>query len=230
MKNFSSRYFFEIALFIVFICLCLMFRQSQVPSESSHDIQKIIRNVSPGVVMILDKGSVTGAGIVVDSAKWIILTSKHLFSRENGYMIRTEDGQNYPVEKIFPDPVHDLALVKVTSDNFFTQLAPLQITSSPNSLERGDEVLSFWALSLNQSLILSRGILSHTHQRMELGGGEDFLLQTDINAQAGFSGGPLFDRNGQLIGINTAVLGINTSVSWSTPVTRSQIEEMILRF
>lgn len=76
-------------------------------------------------------------------------------------------------------------------------------------------------------MIVSRGILSSTRQRMELRGREDFFLQTDVNAQTGFSGGPLFDRDGQLIGINTAVLGINTSVSWSTPVTQKQVDEMM---
>ena len=228
MKKFFLRaYLFEIGIFVVFVVLCLMFGRSQVSSGSSADIQKTIRNISPSVVMILDQGNVTGAGIVVDGVKWIILTSKHLFSRENGYMIRREDGQNYAIEKIFPHPVHDLALVQVTADNSLTQLAPIQIIASWNTLERGDDVLSFWALALNQSMIVSRGILSSTRQRMELRGREDFFLQTDVNAQTGFSGGPLFDRDGQLIGINTAVLGINTSVSWSTPVTQKQVDEMM---
>lgn len=228
MKKFFLRaYLFEIGIFVVFVVLCLMFGRSQVSSGSSADIQKTIRNISPSVVMIIDQGNVTGAGIVVDGMKWIILTSKHLFSRENGYMIRMEDGQNYAIEKIFPHPVDDLALVQVTTDNSLAQLVPIQIIASWNTLERGDDVLSFWALALNQSLIVSRGILSDTHQRMELRGREDFFLQTDVNAQTGFSGGPLFDRDGQLIGINTAVLGINTSVSWSTPVTQKQVDEMM---
>ena len=53
--------------------------------------------------------------------------------------------------------------------------------------------------------------------------GSDYFIQTDVNAESGFSGGPLINIRGELIGINTAVLGVNTSISWSTPVTEDII-------
>ncbi len=67
---------------------------------------------------------------------------------------------------------------------------------SQASLERGDTVLAFGALVLNDSLAVSRGIISDTHQKLTEGDGRviDYFIQTDVNAQSGFSGGPLLDE------------------------------------
>lgn len=74
-------------------------------------------------------------------------------------------------------------------------------------LERGDTILSFGALAINSSFAVSQGIISDTHQKLAINNSDntDYFIQTDVNAQSGFSGGPLIDERGQVIGVNTAV-------------------------
>lgn len=220
-------------LMLVIICVLSLFF-IQIPSKEVWvRIQDTIRWTSPAVVLISNQNGVIGAGSIVDVQKGIILTSKHLLKADGQtYTVRTFDGQMYLAQKIIADPIHDLALVQIKWDDVFPKRASLRVVSSQASLERGDAVLSFGALVLNNSFAVSRGIISDTHQKLTENNGRviDYFIQTDVNAQGGFSGGPLLDEEWTLIGVNTAVFGANTSISWSTPVTKDEIQEMISKF
>ncbi len=183
------------------------------------------------MAIIIAKNTVLWAGVVIDWPEGIILSSKHLFSgatEPREYVIRVNT-TDYILEKLYLDADRDLALLKVRSDATLSRLATPKMLSSHISLQAGYDVISFWALPLNQSIILTKGIISDVDQHVLLEGQEHTLIQTDVKSQNGFSGGPLVDGTGRLIGINTAVFGLNMSISWSTPVTYEDLKTMKAR-
>jgi len=96
--------------------------------------------------MILSKDNVLGAGIIIDPQEGIVLTSKHLFTPGGSYTLRTQYGQTYSLEDIFPDNLHDLAVGRIAPDAALQKLSPITLLISQNSLQRGDDVVSFGAL------------------------------------------------------------------------------------
>lgn len=218
--------FLSAVLILGVVITSLLFLCPASSSPWSHQLKNIIQNTLPSVVLIASPAWTLGAGSIIDAQKGMILTGKHFLHAGDTYTVRTETGESYRVEKIIPHPMHDIAILQINPDDVFRSHRSLPIVDSQAFLERGDDVLSFGALPINSAIIFSRGIISDTHQALQLDISQksDYFIQTDINAQAGFSGGPLFDERGQIIGVNTAVFGVNTSVSWSTPVTARDVQ------
>ena len=148
MKYFSRHS--SIPLFIVFAFLsffCLLwFRSSLTVSSDRSSIHTAINRVAPNVVMILSKDKVIGAGIILDPEKGIVLTSKHLFASGGSYFLRTQYGQTYSLENISFDSLHDLAVGRIVPDVALQKLSPTATLLSQNTLQRGDEVVSFGTL------------------------------------------------------------------------------------
>jgi S1-C subfamily serine protease len=154
-KNLSSsfRTTFSVLLVGTVSILCSYFlSQVDIPKHNQH--YSIIEAITPSIVLVLDKTIVTGAGIIVDSQKGLILTSKHLVTSTSQIML--QDKQIYSITHFYPDKMRDLALVQITPNTHFSLLPSARFVSTMNHLERGDSVISFGALSLSQSIALSQ--------------------------------------------------------------------------
>lgn len=114
--------------------------------------------------------------------------------------------------------------MRIVPDDAFRALPRAPLATMQRNLKPGDTALSFGAIPLTRSIAISQGIISGLRQTLPNYEGE--FIQTDINIQDGFSGGPVFDRSGRVIGINTAVIG-NNSVSWATPITQDIVDNML---
>ncbi|MFZ5709697.1 MAG: DegQ family serine endoprotease [Pseudomonadota bacterium] len=147
------------------------------------------------------RSNALGSGFVI-SADGYIVTNNHVIDGADEISIEFFSGQKLDAKIIGTDPKTDLALLKVES------AAPLPFVSFGDSdrMRVGDWVLAV-GNPLGQGFSVSAGIVSARNR--ELSGNYDDFIQTDAAINRGNSGGPLFNMEGQVIGVNTAILSPN---------------------
>lgn len=142
--------------------------------------------------------SALGSGFVISEDGYIV-TNNHVIEKADEIEIEFFSGKRLKAKLVGTDPKTDLALLKVESDE------PLPFVSFGNSdlMRVGDWVMAV-GNPLGQGFSVSAGIVSARGR--ELQGTYDDFLQTDAAINKGNSGGPLFNMDGQVIGVNTAIL------------------------
>ncbi|MFN4128941.1 MAG: Do family serine endopeptidase [Paracoccaceae bacterium] len=142
-----------------------------------------------------------GSGFVI-SEDGFIVTNNHVIENADEIEIEFFSGKRLKAKLVGTDPKTDIALLKVESD------APLPFVSFGNSdVSRvGDWVVAM-GNPLGQGFSVSAGIVSARNRA--LSGTYDDYIQTDAAINRGNSGGPLFNMDGQVIGVNTAILSPN---------------------
>ncbi|MFM7336253.1 MAG: Do family serine endopeptidase [Tabrizicola sp.] len=142
-----------------------------------------------------------GSGFVISEDGYIV-TNNHVIEGADEIEIEFFSGQKLKAKLVGTDPKTDIALLKVESDK------PLEYVSFGNSdlMRVGDWVMAM-GNPLGQGFSVSAGIVSARGR--ELSGSYDDYLQTDAAINRGNSGGPLFNMDGQVIGVNTAILSPN---------------------
>lgn len=147
------------------------------------------------------RSNALGSGFVI-SADGYIVTNNHVIEGADQIEIEFYSGQTLPATVVGTDPNTDVALLKVES----TDPIPFVSFGDSDSARVGDWVLAL-GNPLGQGFSASSGIVSARNR--ELSGTYDDYLQTDAAINRGNSGGPLFDLNGEVIGVNTAILSPN---------------------
>lgn len=139
-----------------------------------------------------------GSGFVISEDGYIV-TNNHVIEKADEIEIEFFSGARLKAKLVGTDPKTDIALLKVESD------APLPFVTFGNSdLSRvGDWVVAM-GNPLGQGFSVSAGIISARNRA--LSGTYDDYIQTDAAINRGNSGGPLFNMDGQVIGVNTAIL------------------------
>ncbi|MCF2904412.1 Do family serine endopeptidase [Octadecabacter sp. CECT 8868] len=154
------------------------------------------------------RSSALGSGFVI-SADGFIVTNNHVIEGADSIEIEffPGDGQPselLPAELIGTDPNTDIAVLKVEYDT------PLQYVSFGDSDGAGSRV-GDWVMAmgnpLGQGFSVSAGIVSARNRSLQ--GTYDDYIQTDAAINRGNSGGPLFNMDGDVIGVNTAILSPN---------------------
>jgi len=142
-----------------------------------------------------------GSGFVI-SEDGFIVTNNHVIEGADEILIEFFEGFELEATLIGTDRNTDLALLKVESDE------PLDFVNFGDSEEArvGDWVMAM-GNPLGQGFSVSAGIVSARGRA--LSGSYDDYLQTDAAINRGNSGGPLFNMNGEVIGVNTAILSPN---------------------
>ncbi len=146
------------------------------------------------------KVSSLGSGFVIDPSG-LIVTNNHVIEGADEIIVNFVDGSKLKVTKILGhDPKTDLALLKVEPKE------PLKAVSFGNSsaMRVGDWVMAIGnPFGLGGSVTV--GIISATKRDINAGPYDDFI-QTDAAINRGNSGGPLFNMEGEVIGVNTAII------------------------
>jgi serine protease Do len=139
-----------------------------------------------------------GSGFVI-SEDGFIVTNNHVIDKADEIEIEFFSGQKLSAKLIGTDPKTDIALLKVESGT------PLPFVPFGNSdlMRVGDWVIAM-GNPLGQGFSVSAGIISARGRA--LSGTYDDYLQTDAAINRGNSGGPLFNMDGQVVGVNTAIL------------------------
>lgn len=142
-----------------------------------------------------------GSGFII-SADGYIVTNNHVIDGADEIVIEFFDGRELDAKLIGTDPKTDLALLKVEADE------PLPFVSFGDSdLARvGDWVMAI-GNPLGQGFSVSAGIVSARNRSLR--GTYDDFIQTDAAINRGNSGGPLFNMDGEVIGVNTAIISPN---------------------
>ncbi len=144
------------------------------------------------------KATSLGSGFVIDSAGYIV-TNNHVIADADEITVILYDDTNLKAEVVGRDTKTDVAVLKVKTDK---KLAAAGWGDSDKA-RVGD-----WVLAIGNPFGLggsvTAGILSARQRDINSGPYDDFL-QTDAAINRGNSGGPMFDMNGEIIGINTAI-------------------------
>jgi putative serine protease PepD len=175
------------------------------------DIPAIIDNIRQSVVAIevttavsLGPRTVTqeaaGTGFVLTS-DGMIATNAHVVEGARSITVTLADGSVLPASVVGSNTASDLAVIRVDKSG----LAPMALGKSAN-LRVGDIVISVGnALALEGGPTASMGIVSALNRTITASDGSTLshLIQTDAAINEGDSGGPLTNRSGELVGINT---------------------------
>ncbi|MEM1077642.1 MAG: Do family serine endopeptidase [Pseudomonadota bacterium] len=147
------------------------------------------------------RSNALGSGFVI-SEDGFIVTNNHVIEQADEILIEFFSGEELEATVIGTDPNTDIALLKVESD------APLPFVSFGDSdaARVGDWVMAV-GNPLGQGFSVSAGIVSARNRA--LSGTYDDYIQTDAAINRGNSGGPLFNMDGDVIGVNTAILSPN---------------------
>ncbi|MBS0960784.1 MULTISPECIES: DegQ family serine endoprotease [Acetobacter] len=143
-----------------------------------------------------------GSGFIIDPAGYIV-TNNHVISHADKITVTLQDNTVLQARQIGHDDRTDLALLKVESKQ------PLPFVQFGDSEKRrvGD-----WVLAIGNPFGLSgtvtAGIISSRGRNIDQGPYDNFI-QTDAPINRGNSGGPLFDMDGNVIGINTAIYSLS---------------------
>ncbi len=144
------------------------------------------------------KATSLGSGFIIDSGGYVV-TNNHVIQDAEEITVILQDDTQLPAELVGHDPKTDLAVLKVKSDR---QLPAVKFGDS-DALRVGD-----WVLAIGNPFGLggtvTAGIISARGRDINTGPYDDFL-QTDASINRGNSGGPMFNLEGEVVGINTAI-------------------------
>ncbi len=139
-----------------------------------------------------------GSGFVIDEDGYVV-TNNHVVERADKVSVKFDDGEEYDAKVLGTDPKTDLALLKVEAGKDLPALS----WGDSDAMEVGD-----WVMAIGNPFGLggtvTAGIVSARGRDIGAGPYDDFI-QTDAAINRGNSGGPMFNLDGEVIGINSAI-------------------------
>ena len=164
------------------------------------------------------QSSALGSGFIIDE-KGIVFTNNHVITDAEDIIVRVNGDKEFKAKVIGADPLSDIAVLQLETTEKFV---PVKFGDSDKA-RIGD-----WVIAIGNPFGLggtvTSGIISARNRSIGLSRYEDYI-QTDASINSGNSGGPLFDMNGDVIGINTAILGRSGSIGigFSIPSNSAKI-------
>ena len=164
------------------------------------------------------QSSALGSGFIIDE-KGIVVTNNHVITDAEDIIVRVNGDKEFKAKVIGADPLSDIAVLQLETTEKFV---PVKFGDSDKA-RIGD-----WVIAIGNPFGLggtvTSGIISARNRSIGLSRYEDYI-QTDASINSGNSGGPLFDMNGDVIGINTAILGRSGSIGigFSIPSNSAKI-------
>jgi serine protease Do len=166
-----------------------------------------------------------GSGFII-SADGVVVTNSHVIEAADAIEIILQNGQRYEAIVVGRDPATDIAVLRVHA----RQALPFVDMGDSDTARVGDIVLAIGnPFGLGGSL--SVGVVSARNRNIDAGRYDDFI-QTDAAINRGNSGGPLFNLDGEVIGVNTAIVsptGASVGVGFATPtsIVRPVVDQLV---
>ena len=164
--------------------------------------------------------SALGSGFIIDE-KGVVITNNHVIQGAEDVFVRVNGEKNIRAKVIGADPGMDLAVLQIESDQKFT---PVKFGDS-DTARIGD-----WVIAIGNPFGLggtvTAGIVSARNRSIGLSRYEDYI-QTDASINQGNSGGPLFNMDGDVVGINTAILGQSGSIGIGFAIPSNSAQKVI---
>lgn len=224
--------------------------ENQIVVYEESVITKVIENSLPSVVTVgLNKTLITGGTIEINpsnplspfrqtpgkqeeveqnigsgfiiSSDGLIITNKHVVADTKAtYNVITNDKKKYSVEKIYRDPLNDVAILKINA----TGLKALSLGDSSN-LKLGQLVVAIGTPLGEFTNTVTNGIISGLGRGITAGSPFegfveklDNVIQTNAAISPGNSGGPLLNSAGQVVGVNTAIAQGGQNIGFAIPI------------
>ena len=180
-------------------------------------LEDVIEEVNPSVVSIAvdvsDDEQALGAGIIISAAGYVV-TNAHVMENAKKITLQLPSGETFAANLVGVDEKTDIALLKVKN--------PINLEAGhfgdSDAIRVGNQVFAIGnPFGLGNSVSL--GIISAKERDIDKGPYDNFL-QTDAAINQGNSGGPLFNMDGKIIGMSTAIFsedGKNVGVGFATP-------------
>ena len=194
-------------------------RGGQPGSPLEELFRKFQEQQGEGGAPVTREATSLGSGFIIDPSGYIV-TNNHVISAGEGrgapvdtITVTLSDRREYKAKLIGRDTLTDMALLKIDATDL-----PFVKFGNSQTVRVGD-----WAIAIGNPFGLggtvTAGIVSALHRN--IGSGQyDRYIQTDASINQGNSGGPLFDLDGNVIGINTAIFsptGGNVGLGFSIP-------------
>ena len=163
----------------------------------------------------MPRGGGTGSGFFISNDGYVV-TNHHVVAGADVVIVRLSDRREFDATVIGSDERSDLALLKVDGDNF-----PSLELGNSQDLRVGEWVLAIGSpFGLDYSV--TAGIVSAKGRSLPTDRGENYVpfLQTDVAINPGNSGGPLFNLDGEVVGVNSQIFtrsGGSIGLSFSIP-------------
>lgn len=156
----------------------------------------------------------SGSGFIISNDGYIV-TNKHVIDQAKTISITTNDNKNYKAQIIGTDDKTDIALLKVSEKNDWKPV----VFGDSDKIKVGE-----WILAVGNPFgfgnSVTKGIISAKSRDIDSGNYDNFI-QTDASINRGNSGGPMFNMQGELIGINTAIFsttGNSMGIGFAIPI------------
>jgi len=166
------------------------------------------------------KASALGSGFIIDK-KGIVITNNHVIKGADDIIVSVNGDKEYKAKIVGADPLSDIAVLQIETEDKFL----------PVSFGNSDKArIGDWVLAIGNPFgfggTVTAGIISARNRNIGLSRYEDFI-QTDASINSGNSGGPLFNMDGDVIGINTAILGQSGSIGIGFAIPSNSAEKVI---
>ena len=166
------------------------------------------------------KSSALGSGFIIDE-KGIVITNNHVIQGAEDIVVRVNGDKEFKAKVLGADPGMDIAVLQMETDEKFK---PVKFGDSDKA-RIGD-----WVIAIGNPFgfggTVTSGIISARNRSIGLSRYEDFI-QTDASINQGNSGGPLFNMDGDVIGINTAILGPSGSIGIGFAIPSNNAKKVI---
>ena len=194
---------------------------SQVLQGLSNDLATVVETAGTGVVRVEARRRLPASGIIW-SADGLIVTAHHVVERDEGISVGLPDGRSVPATLVGRDPSTDLAVLRAEA----TGLTPPS-WAEPDTLRVGHLALALGRPG--KTVRATLGVIGALGESWvtPTGGRVEPYLQTDVVMYPGFSGGPLVDASGSVVGVNTSALLRGVSLVIPTPTVRRVAEALL---
>ena len=143
-------------------------------------------------------GYSAGSGFILTEDGYVV-TNHHVIEGGGSLTVITSDGTEHPAKLIGSDSTNDVALLKIMGTGL-----PAVTVGSSNDLVVGDQVVAIGNPLGELTSTLTVGYVSAKERDVNTSGFAINMIQTDAAINSGNSGGPLFNMNGEVVGITTA--------------------------
>lgn len=195
---------------------------TQVLTNLSNDLAAVVEAAGPSLVRVEGRRRLPASGIVW-AADGVVVTAHHVLRQDENIGLGLSDGSTVTASLVGRDPTTDLAVIRAEG----TELIP-PTWAEPEELKVGHLVLALGRPG--QTVQATLGIvsaLSRNGWRTPVGGQLDRYLQTDVVMYPGFSGGPLVNAAGQVVGLNSSALLRGVSLTVPAPTVRRVVETLL---
>lgn len=179
--------------------------------DDEKSTAEIVDHATPRTVLVkaeTEQGGSGGSGFVLDAGEGLVMTNFHVINGAGAVEVGVDDDSR-TATLVAAAPCDDLAVLKVEDTE---DLETMEL-GSQDDVEQGDEVVALGYpvnASLRDNLTSTSGTVSVVENSFNVpdpaAAPLDNVVQIDVALSAGNSGGPLVDKRGKLVGVNTAIL------------------------